>query len=192
MFSIQNAVEILAAKTALGDREAAARVLARLSAQDRSDLAIEQLIAQGRAVVRARTLAAEQRAEEKARQRRIAQFRSPVAAAERSSRAAAEDAKYDRLRAEGQAEIRNALDAYALSRVIEWTAELLDSTFAMPDGKRVTWGEATLAQHSTRANMFATNVLVNAEGAARHRLAIVALTTSGKASLRAAVEQEAA
>jgi hypothetical protein len=64
---------------------------------------------------------------------------------------------------------------YAAELRIEWTAELLASPFALPDGTRVTWGEASLAQHQERVEMFEANVAANVEGAARHRRAIDAL-----------------
>lgn len=72
---------------------------------------------------------------------------------------------------------------------MEWTAELLDSTFALADGSRVTWGDATADQHRERVDMFRRNALANLEGAARHEQAIDALMESGAKSLRKMVNR---
>jgi hypothetical protein len=75
------------------------------------------------------------------------------------------------------------LDDYAAALRVDWTAELLASEFAMPDGTRTTWGEATITQHRERVAMFTVNAQANIEGAARHQRAIDELTTSGAATL---------
>lgn len=62
--------------------------------------------------------------------------------------------------------------AYRDELRIEWTAELLETEFALPDGTRVTWGHASVANHQERAEMFEANAHANLEGAARHRKAI--------------------
>lgn len=62
---------------------------------------------------------------------------------------------------------------------MEWTAELLTATFALPDGRRVRWGEATLEQHRVREGQLAKNAARNLEAATRHRVAIHALEKSG-------------
>lgn len=80
------------------------------------------------------------------------------------------------------------LDRYAEDLRVTWTAELLDSTFALGDGRLVTWGDATVEQHAERRQMFLNNAHANLEGAARHELALRELRESGKASLREMVE----
>lgn len=80
-------------------------------------------------------------------------------------------------------------DEYADRRRIEWTSELLDSGFALPDGTVVLWGDATIAQHSERAAMLTRNAAANAEAAARHRKAIGDLTERGAETLRELVVQ---
>lgn len=62
---------------------------------------------------------------------------------------------------------------------MEWTAELLSSPIAMPDGTRTTWGAATVEQHRARAAMFEANATANAQGAARHLLAVHELEAAG-------------
>lgn len=76
------------------------------------------------------------------------------------------------------------LDDYAAALRVEWTSELLASEFAMPDGVRTTWGEATIDQHRERLAMFTANAQANIEGAARHQKAIDELSASGATSLR--------
>lgn len=66
---------------------------------------------------------------------------------------------------------------------MEWTAELLTTTFAMPDGTRVKWGEATLEQHRTRSAQLAKNASRNLEAATRHRVAINTIAESGASCL---------
>lgn len=74
---------------------------------------------------------------------------------------------------------------------VEWTEELLAAEIAMPDGSRTTWGLATIQQHRLRHDMLAKNAMANMENAARHSIAIEALTTSGAPNLAALVEQSA-
>jgi hypothetical protein len=62
---------------------------------------------------------------------------------------------------------------------VEWTMELLNSGFVLPDGTTTTWGQATIDQHIAREEMFTTNALANMEGAARHRQAIERIQASG-------------
>lgn len=52
------------------------------------------------------------------------------------------------------------------------TQELLGSEFALGDGRRVTWGEATVEDHEDRVEMLKKNIAGNAETAARHIRAI--------------------
>lgn len=62
---------------------------------------------------------------------------------------------------------------------IEWTAALLTSTVALPDGTRVEWGEATRNQHASRLDMLARHAATELDSATRHRAAIDALDASG-------------
>jgi hypothetical protein len=80
--------------------------------------------------------------------------------------------------------LSRALDRYTEEMRIQWTAELLDSTFTLTDGSSVRWGEATVEQHAERRQMFLNNAHANMEGAARHETAIRELTESGADSLR--------
>jgi hypothetical protein len=53
----------------------------------------------------------------------------------------------------------------------EWTAELLADNFVLPNGQMVSWGNATIAQHETRAEFLEGLASGNAETAAIHRRA---------------------
>jgi hypothetical protein len=55
---------------------------------------------------------------------------------------------------------------------LEVTRELLNSEFALGDGRRVTWGEATIEEHEQRAALLRNNSVANIEAEARHRQAI--------------------
>lgn len=66
---------------------------------------------------------------------------------------------------------------------IEWTAELLESEISMPDGRRTTWGAASLDDHRKRKAMFESNAVANLEGAARHAKAIEDLESTGASCL---------
>lgn len=55
---------------------------------------------------------------------------------------------------------------------IEVTAELLATRFALGDGTRVTWGEATIDQHRQRIDMLTSIASGTVETAARHHAAI--------------------
>lgn len=80
--------------------------------------------------------------------------------------------------------ITDATARYAEALKMEWTRELLDSGFALPDGTTVLWGDATVEQHMERREMFMRNAVANAEGAARHDQAIRELSEAGVTTLR--------
>lgn len=80
--------------------------------------------------------------------------------------------------------INAIVDDYKDQLRIEWTAQLLASEIAMPDGTLTTWGAATIEQHEARAAMFEANAVANAEGAARHLKAIDELRAAGVGCLR--------
>lgn len=65
----------------------------------------------------------------------------------------------------------------------EWTEELLSQSIHMPDGTETTWGDASMAQHELRMDMFMKNATANIEGAARHKKAIEDLRLSGRSTL---------
>lgn len=61
----------------------------------------------------------------------------------------------------------------------EWEPSFLRQIIRMPDGREVTWGAATVADHETRLQMFTVNAVANLEGAARHERAIRDIRTAG-------------
>lgn len=179
--------------------------LANLSDAELRDLALRTLRGDVASAMRARTLAAE----------REAQSRTPAHAAtkrdsglaewerdrkERRKRIAKENAERNRQQTEeaklagydsplalAVARTEAAIQNWTEHIRMEWTRELLGSDFALRDGTRVTWGAATLEQHTERRAMFADNARANLEGAARHEIAIQELTTSGARNLNAMV-----
>ena len=88
------------------------------------------------------------------------------------------------------ASLSRILDDYADRLRIEWTAELLASTFALPDGTRILWGEATLAQHEERLQMLVRNAEANLEAAARHRAAMAAIVRADALCLNEVVTHQ--
>lgn len=81
------------------------------------------------------------------------------------------------------AEMRVLVDRIADTIRLEVTQELLDSEFALGDGRQVRWGSATVAEHEQRIDMLERNAVANAEAAARHRAAIDLLKANGATSL---------
>lgn len=75
------------------------------------------------------------------------------------------------------------IEERASQMALELTTELLRSEFALGDGVRVKWGDATSAQHEQRYAMLLKNAAANAEGAARHRAAVNMLEKSGASCL---------
>ncbi|MFC5930912.1 hypothetical protein D6T64_12020 [Cryobacterium melibiosiphilum] len=61
----------------------------------------------------------------------------------------------------------------------QWTAELLESKFALGDGTETRWGEATREDHAYRIGMHKRNAVAGIEGAARHQQAIEAIDAAG-------------
>lgn len=95
-----------------------------------------------------------------------------------------ENAEIDRrLREDLTKTMTSALESFKQSLRVEWTQELLDSTFALRDGTSVRWGEATVSQFEERKEMFMTNARANLEGAARVEHAISALRSTGELTL---------
>lgn len=84
-------------------------------------------------------------------------------------------------------ELIDILEQYTQEIRMKWTDELLDSSFALPDGTVVLWGDATVEQHTERKRMFLGNAHANMEGAARHDAAIRELAASRAPNLRAMV-----
>lgn len=89
------------------------------------------------------------------------------------------------------ASISSAVDEFKSRLRLTWTKELLATSFSLPDGQEVTWGEASVEQHQQRVEMFAAQAALNIEGAARHRKAIEAISLLAAKCLNE-IHQEAA
>lgn len=68
--------------------------------------------------------------------------------------------------------IQDSITTRAQEMFAEWTAELLSSTFALADGTRVTWAEATAQQHRDRIAMLTKQAAGTIETAALHERAL--------------------
>jgi flagellar biosynthesis GTPase FlhF len=66
---------------------------------------------------------------------------------------------------------------------LELTAELLATTFALGDGRMVTWADATVADHHQRLQVLGQNVLGNLTTMTLHEQAIDMLASVGCATL---------
>lgn len=62
---------------------------------------------------------------------------------------------------------------------LEVTAELLASRFALGDGRMVTWGEATAAEHEERIELLRSNVIGNLETIVVHQAALALMERQG-------------
>lgn len=74
---------------------------------------------------------------------------------------------------------------------LEITEELLAAEFALGDGRMVTWGAATVAEHTQRMDLLLGNAHGNLETARRHQAAVQMISEAGVATL-AEIPQEAA
>ena len=173
---------------AVPTRAIAAELVANASPEVVAAMASEYLVGVVAAEQRAATLAAEREAERQRQAKLHEQVNSPQAKAQRERwKREAEEEAWLRER-EMWAACRRLLDRYTEDLKMKWTAELLDSTFALRDGTVVTWGEATVEQHEDRRQMFLDNAHANMEGAARHEVAVRELRESGAATLREMVQ----
>lgn len=72
-----------------------------------------------------------------------------------------------------------SVEEYRLRR----TRELMATEFALPDGRRVTWGDATEQDHRERIAMLDGNIFANIEAAARHSAALDLIVEAGAKTL---------
>jgi hypothetical protein len=71
-------------------------------------------------------------------------------------------------------------------------AELVDKTFSLPDGRRVSWGEATIEDHQARAFMLRELAERTMITATQHERAAEMISTAGAACLNDIVGGEKA
>lgn len=114
---------------------------------------------------------------------RVAESMSEQEVEARARKMAEIDAQYAAAREESDRRMyssaQGAIEKFKAELRMEWTAELLDSTFALSNGERVKWGAATIDDHRDRLAMFTANAKANMQGAARHSAAIDELEASG-------------
>jgi hypothetical protein len=83
--------------------------------------------------------------------------------------------------------IAHALNEFRDACRYEWTQELLASEFALGDGRRVTWRDATEADHEQRIALQTRNAGAALEDAAMHTAAIETIRAAGVETLGEAV-----
>lgn len=103
-------------------------------------------------------------------------------------------AVYDRYRRQTKlAEVlKETIATYAEEIRLEVTQELLGSLFALGDGRRVTWGAATVGEHQQRIQLLLGNAAGNVEAAARHQAAITLIERAGVSCLGEVAELDSA
>lgn len=74
--------------------------------------------------------------------------------------------------------------------VLKLTAELLGAEFALGDGRRVTWGSATITEHTTRVEMLFANVHGNMATIKRHEAAVKLIASAGVSTLGEIAERQ--
>lgn len=84
--------------------------------------------------------------------------------------------------------IQDATNVFADGLEMDWTHELLESTFALGDGQVVSWGEATIEQHQQRIDMLTSMTKGTLETAGKHQAAINELTVAHGYNLLSIVE----
>jgi len=99
---------------------------------------------------------------------------------------AEEYARIEALRKELAPQIQRAQQAV----VMHWTKELLESRFALGDGRRPTWGEATAEEHNSRIQLLLRNTYGNLMTIARHTNALAAISAASTQCLNEAVADD--
>lgn len=149
-------------------------------------LAVEFIVERVRGQVRQITLAAERRAMREQLMHELTTSGPPPGRRVRRSTEEAAEAEEARANAFANmaARVGVLVSDYVESARIQWTQDLLDSPFSLADGTQVLWGDATVDQHRERLAIFTRNAAANIEGAARHKAALEALSTTGAPTLR--------
>lgn len=102
------------------------------------------------------------------------------------------DAIHERQQARLFADLSRITTQYRDELRMEWEQELLDSSFALPDGTLVRWADATVGQHQERHRMLMLNAAANLKAAARHEAAIEAIQQAHAVNLGEVVRETAA
>lgn len=97
----------------------------------------------------------------------------------RAERARNDKESWRKLMQDIQDDIENKAIGLAEEMVVQWTADLLASTFALSDGTRVTWADATQQQHRDRIEMLVKQAAGTVETAALHEKALKEIAQAG-------------
>jgi hypothetical protein len=91
-------------------------------------------------------------------------------------------AKSDETQRRLRADMEAAIAQWKQDVIIEWSTELLSSTF-MVEGQSVSWGDATVAQHEARAESLTKQAVGTVETAAMHMKAVERLRAAAVQTL---------
>jgi len=95
--------------------------------------------------------------------------------------------QYEKVKEESKAtfaaRVGRIVDQFAGELHEGWSATILAGEFSLPDGTRVTWGNATRAQHEARAAQLESQATGELETAAIHRSAIKDLSAADVGTL---------
>lgn len=83
--------------------------------------------------------------------------------------------------------MERAIEEYGQSIRLQVTSELLNTIFALGDGTKTTWGDATVEQHRIRIQMLTSHAAGTIETAGRHDAAIRMIQGAGVSSLNETV-----
>lgn len=87
---------------------------------------------------------------------------------------------------EAREKVSRLTSSIAAKAARQWT-ELLDQSFSLPSGERVTWRSATVPQHKERIEMLENLAARSAETAALHQSAISDIRKAGVSTLGEAI-----
>lgn len=76
-------------------------------------------------------------------------------------------------------EFQASIEAIRTEAKLELTSELLGASFALGDGRSVTWGSATMDEHRQRIEMLGRNIEGNLDTMRVHEMAVELLRRSG-------------
>lgn len=88
--------------------------------------------------------------------------------------------------------VSRAMDEFAASLRVQWTEELLNSTFRDADRNLVRWGDATIAQHEEHRDELFRTAGNHLRDAALHEAAIAELVAADAETIRSLVETNVA
>lgn len=162
------AVKLVAGATEKQMGKVADELLDQIPREEWRKLLLVQLVSDAKRVQREDTLRAERAAEQRERRVKAAQWKEW---GEKRQAAIRHELGLPKNAEPGEV-LTAAFKQYESRMKMEWTRELLQSSFTLKDGTKVTWGQATVGQHLERVKMFSDQAELSMQGAERHRQAV--------------------